>query len=95
MKTITGNPDFTYEIACTEVCGPGHFGMRMKMVVDDEDEFAAWFKSQESFLAKNPDYLRAVPEKLKAEAKKSVEENKKSIGLVLLENSSGMFAKSN
>jgi len=95
MKTITGNPDFTYEIACTEVCGPGHFGMRLKMVVDDEDEFAAWCKSQESFLAKNPDYLKAVPDKLRADAEKSIQDNKRSIGVALLESQTTSLAKTN
>jgi cytochrome c oxidase subunit II len=28
MRQETGNPDFEYEIACTEVCGAGHFSMR-------------------------------------------------------------------
>jgi cytochrome c oxidase subunit 2 len=95
MKSITGNPDFTYEIACTEVCGPGHFGMRLKMVVDDEDEFDAWFKGQESFLAKNPDYLKTVPDKLRKLAEQSVDENKKSLGIAMLNTFSNSVAKSN
>jgi hypothetical protein len=64
----------------------------MKMVVDDEDEFAAWTASQQSFLAKNPDYLKAVPEKLKAEAKQSIQDNNKSLGLVLLSSLNQKFA---
>jgi len=78
MKAKLGKPDFTYEIACTEVCGRGHFGMRMRLVVDDEDEFEAWIKSQKSFLAQNPDYLKKVPDNLKKLAEQSIEDNLKS-----------------
>jgi cytochrome c oxidase subunit II len=84
MKTSTGNPDFTYEIACTEVCGRGHFGMRIPLVVHEQDEYDTWFKTQQSFLAKNPDYLKKVPEKLRAMAEQSVKDNKKSTGLAAL-----------
>jgi len=33
MRTETGNPNFNYEIACTEVCGKGHFAMKFIVVV--------------------------------------------------------------
>lgn len=73
MRTQLGNPDFNYEIACTEVCGRGHFGMKKLLVVHDEDEYNEWFKTQQSFLAKNPDFLKKVPEKLKKLAIESVQ----------------------
>ena len=60
MKSITGNPDFKYELACTEVCGKGHFGMKFLLVVDEPEDFENWYSSQESFLKKNPDYLAKV-----------------------------------
>lgn len=73
MRTALGNPDFNYEIACTEICGRGHFGMKKLLVVHEEDEYNEWFKSQQSFLAKNPDYIKKVPDKLKKVALESVE----------------------
>jgi cytochrome c oxidase subunit 2 len=82
MKTETGNPDFTYEIACTEVCGRGHFGMRIPLVVHEHDEYDQWFKSQQSFLAKNPDYLKKVPDNMKKLAEESIQENKEQISSV-------------
>lgn len=84
MKAKLGKPDFTYEIACTEVCGQGHFGMRVPMVVHDEDEYEDWVKAQQSFLAKNPDYMKKVPDNLKKLAEQSVEENKKSTGVAAI-----------
>jgi cytochrome c oxidase subunit 2 len=65
MRVETGNPDFNYEIACAEVCGRGHFTMRMLVVVEEPDEFERWKSEQESWLSKNKDYLSKVPEDLK------------------------------
>jgi len=65
MRTETGNPNFNYEMACTEVCGKGHFSMRFPVVVEDEESFKKWKASQESWLKQNPDYLKNVPAKLR------------------------------
>jgi len=65
MRLETGNPEFNYEIACTELCGRGHFSMRLLVVVEEPDEFKRWKSEQESWLSKNPDYLVKVPEELK------------------------------
>jgi cytochrome c oxidase subunit 2 len=64
MRQETGNPDFNYEMACTEICGRGHFSMRMIMVVDEPEDYEAWYASQEPWLTQNPSYLSKVPEKL-------------------------------
>ncbi len=37
---------FTYELACAELCGKGHFSMRMPVRVVSEDEYKAWMKEQ-------------------------------------------------
>lgn len=78
MRTELGNPDFTYEIACTEICGRGHFGMRIPLVVHDQDEYDEWFKSQQSFLSKNPDYLKKVPDNLRRLAEESIKQDNKT-----------------
>lgn len=65
MKGITNNPDFKYELACTEVCGKGHFGMKFLLVVDEPADFEKWYSEQEAFLKKNPDYLANVPTTLR------------------------------
>ena len=64
MREETGNPEFNYEVACTEICGRGHFSMRLIMVVDEPADYEAWYNSQESWLSQNPTYLSKVPEKL-------------------------------
>ena len=68
MRDETGNPDFNYELACTEVCGRGHFSMKMPVVVEDEASYEKWKASQESWLKQNPDYLKQVPANLKEAA---------------------------
>lgn len=64
MRQETGNPDFNYELACTEICGRGHFSMRLILVVDEPEDYKTWYDSQESWLSQNPSYLSKVPEKL-------------------------------
>ena len=65
MRDELGDPDFNYEIACTEVCGKGHFSMRMTVVVDEPEDYKKWLADQEPWLSKNPDYLSKVPSNLK------------------------------
>jgi cytochrome c oxidase subunit II len=68
MRDELGNPEFNYELACTEICGKGHFSMKMSVVVDTEEDFEVWKKSQEAWLKQNPDYLKNVPANLRESA---------------------------
>jgi cytochrome c oxidase subunit 2 len=68
MRTETGNPNFNYELACTEICGRGHFSMKMNVIVEDEESYNKWKKSQEAWLKQNPDYMKNVPAELKEAA---------------------------
>jgi cytochrome c oxidase subunit 2 len=68
MREELGNPNFNYEMACTEICGRGHFSMKMSVVVDDEATYEAWKKGQEAWLKQNPDYLKKVPAALQESA---------------------------
>jgi len=65
MRSETGNPNFNYEMACTEVCGKGHFSMKFPVVVEEQEDYDKWKAAQESWLKQNPDYLKFVPEKYK------------------------------
>lgn len=70
MKAETNDPKFEYRLNCTEICGEGHFGMKMAVVVLEENEFKDWLKSQKPHLAGNPGLLDVVPQRLKARAMK-------------------------
>ncbi len=65
MREETGNPNFNYELACTEICGQGHFSMRFLVVVDEPEDFEKWKAGQEPWLKLNPEYLARVPAALR------------------------------
>ena len=65
MREELGDPEYNYNIFCTEVCGRGHFSMRLRLVVDEPEEYLAWKAEQKPFLQQNPDYLAKVPHDLK------------------------------
>ncbi|UFH55554.1 cytochrome c oxidase subunit II [Spirosoma sp. KNUC1025] len=70
MRNITGNPNFGYEIACTEVCGQGHFSMRIRLIVEDEASWLAWCREQKPLLTATPELAARIPANLKAKAAK-------------------------
>lgn len=65
MRSETGNANFNYELACTEVCGKGHFSMRLLVIVEEPEAYEKWKAAQEPWLKQNPDYLKRVPAELK------------------------------
>jgi len=65
MREETGNPNYNYELACAEICGDGHFTMRMIIVVDEPADYEKWKKEQKTWLSKNPEYLSQIPEELR------------------------------
>jgi cytochrome c oxidase subunit 2 len=50
----------TYELACAELCGLGHYRMRALVVVQTAPEFAAWLQSQGVASSSAPDASRAA-----------------------------------
>ncbi len=81
MRAETKNPDFNYELVCNKICGKGHFAMRYVIIVDEPEDYQAWYTSQQSWLKANPDYLSYVPEELRELARISsgINEEPKSI----------------
>ena len=53
MREEMGKPDFVYEIACDQMCGAGHTGMRGEIIVETQEEYDLWIRS------KIPQYLFA------------------------------------
>ena len=52
MRRQLGKTDFDYEIACSQLCGLGHFRMRGFLVVDSAEDFRKWMADQEKDLSK-------------------------------------------
>ncbi len=63
MRAQLGNPKFNYELACNQICGRGHFAMKLNIVVDEPDEYVAWYAQQKSFAEQNPDVLASFKQK--------------------------------
>lgn len=65
MKEKTGNPEFTYEISCDQMCGAGHYSMRGVIVVETQAEYDAWLAQQKAT------YTLAHPDAAPAEGAKA------------------------
>jgi len=76
MREETGNPEFNYELACAEVCGRGHFAMRLLIIVDTPEEYEKWKSEHKTLLAQSEELMNLVPAELKelAKIKAGVEE---------------------
>ena len=51
MRRNLGKPNFEYEIACSQLCGLGHFRMRGVVIVETADDFQKWMAEQAKDLA--------------------------------------------
>ncbi|HTF81006.1 MAG TPA: cytochrome c oxidase subunit II, partial [Cytophagales bacterium] len=60
MRKKTNNPQFNYELACTEVCGKGHYSMRYIVVVDTPEDYKKWYASNNSWLTDNDDIVKQI-----------------------------------
>jgi cytochrome c oxidase subunit II len=83
MRDEVGNQNFNYEMACTEICGRGHFSMKMTVVVDEPEDYNAWKRGQETWLKQNQGFLDQIDPakregaKIKAGISTTVAENVK------------------
>jgi cytochrome c oxidase subunit 2 len=57
MRTKTGNPNYTFEISCDQMCGAGHFSMRGVIIVETMEEYKKWLAEQK------PEYYTVFPDK--------------------------------
>lgn len=83
-RVALGNPDFDFEIACTEVCGRAHFAMKLRLIVEDEESYNKWKKEQAPFLTTYPEYIDKVPANLKAKAMKYIPADENAVPAPML-----------
>jgi cytochrome c oxidase subunit 2 len=50
MRKRLKNDKFDYYILCNKICGTSHYAMKMLVVVDSPEEYAAWLGKQTEFL---------------------------------------------
>lgn len=55
MREKKNNPKFNYVLMCNKICGSAHYKMKMIVVVDTPEQYAAWMKSKTTF---KDDYLK-------------------------------------
>jgi cytochrome c oxidase subunit 2 len=86
MRKETNNPDFTYEIACDQLCGKGHYGMKGIVIVETQEEYDKWAAAQPSFYdaaikgtAEEQKFATLDAALKKADAEKMSEEEKSTI----------------
>lgn len=53
MRERKGDPEFTYEIACAQLCGIGHYRMRGFVTIQTPEEFDAWMAEEQAKLAEH------------------------------------------
>jgi len=46
MRAKLGNPKFNYELACNQICGKAHYAMKMNIIVEEPEDYQAWFAAQ-------------------------------------------------
>ena len=74
MRKKTGNPEFTYEIACDQLCGANHFAMRGVIIVETMEEYKKWLAEQTSeYSALYPDKAAPVTNSTDSTAKQTAQ----------------------
>jgi cytochrome c oxidase subunit 2 len=61
MRQKLGNDKFDYILLCNKVCGAAHFNMKMTVVVDTPEDYAAWLAEQKTFGGEAPKKEEKVP----------------------------------
>jgi cytochrome c oxidase subunit 2 len=48
MKEELGDKEFEFILLCNKICGAAHYNMQMKVVIESQEEYDAWFQEQEA-----------------------------------------------
>jgi cytochrome c oxidase subunit II len=76
MRAELNDPEFVYEIACTEICGRGHFSMKKEIRVVEPEEYRKWLSDQKPYIVNNPSLVADLPSDLKELADITISEYK-------------------
>lgn len=49
FRELMGDEERNFEIACAQLCGVNHYTMRGRLVVQTDEEFAAWYEEELEF----------------------------------------------
>jgi cytochrome c oxidase subunit II len=76
MRAELNDPEFEYEIACTEVCGRGHFSMKKVINVVEPAEYRKWLSEQKPYIVNNPALVENLSPEIKELAEITISEHK-------------------
>lgn len=62
QREETGNKEFDYYLICNKICGNSHFNMKIKVIVETQEEYEAWMRTQNAFFTDNTSGTDAEPE---------------------------------
>ena len=57
-----GDDSYDYYMICNKVCGSAHYNMKIKVVVETQEEYDAWYQQQNPAFAKNVEVETPVEE---------------------------------
>ena len=49
MRAELEDPAFNYELACNQLCGINHYGMRMFVNITEGADYENWLKNQKPY----------------------------------------------
>ncbi len=75
MKEITGNEDFNYLLLCNKICGAAHYNMQMDIIVESEEDYAAWLADKKTFAETNAPKEKAAVVVAEVAEEEHTEEN--------------------
>ncbi|MDB2467189.1 hypothetical protein N9W53_00535, partial [bacterium] len=52
-RTQLDNPEFDYHIICNKICGNSHFNMKIKIVVESQEDYDKWMSEQNATFAQD------------------------------------------
>ena len=58
MQEIKGDPNFSYQIACAQLCGMSHYSMVGYVTIETQEEYDAWYAEELLYLAEELLYLQ-------------------------------------
>lgn len=76
MRAELNDPEFEFEIACTEICGRGHFSMKRVINVVEPSEYRKWLAEQRPYIVINPALVENLPADVKELAEITISEYK-------------------
>ncbi len=83
MRKETKNENFDYILLCNKICGIIHYFMKMKVVVESEEDYQKWLDEQPAFFAKQENKIEI---ELDSAATEVPPENEQIVSQINVEN---------